>query len=310
MNRLGVDIGGTKIAAGVVDDAGRILARFRRETPRTGRGSDVMAEVVDLIGEVSTRYALAAIGLGAKGVIDTVNGIVLQDGDTLPGWGGTDVAGPVRAAHGLPVAVDNDVRVTALGEARHGAGVGFDRLLVASIGTGVGGGLVFDGEIAHGAHGTAGEIAHLLVPGPGALPCGCGRWDHLEAVAAGPAIAAEYSRRSGRRDVRLTEVADLMHGGDELARETIADAGRVLGAALAGLATAIDVDAVVVGGGVAQIGDAFLGPTRSAFLDAVLEPLERVPVVVAALGNDAPIVGAAELVAGIRDETGVIGQGA
>jgi glucokinase len=296
VNRLGVDIGGTKIAAGVVDDDGAILARFRRDTPRTGRGSDVMAQVVDLIGEIAAGYPVAAVGLGAKGVIDTVNGVVLQDGDTLPGWGGTEVARPVRAAFSVPVAVDNDVRVTALGEARRGAGIGFDRLLVASIGTGVGGGLVFGGAIVHGAHGTAGEIAHLLVPGRGALPCGCGRRDHLEAVAAGPAIAAEYRLRTGRADVRLTEVADLMRSGDQVAAATIGDAGRVLGAALAGLATALDVDAVVIGGGVAQIGSAFLEPTREAFVDAVLEPLKAIPVLVAALGNDAPIVGAAELV--------------
>lgn len=300
MNRLGVDIGGTKIAAGVVDDVGRILARFRRDTPRTGRGSDVMIQVVDLIGEIAADYPVAAVGLGAKGVIDTVNGIVLQDGDTLPGWGGTDVAGPVQAAFSVPVAVDNDVRVTALGEARRGAGHGFDRLLVASIGTGVGGGLVFGGEIVHGAHGTAGEIAHLLVPGRGALPCGCGRRDHLEAVAAGPAIAAEYSLRTGRDGVRLTEVAELMRAGDEVAKAAIGDAGRVLGAALAGLATAVDVDAVVIGGGVAQIGPEFLEPARESFVDAVLEPLKTVPVLVAALGNDAPIVGAAELVVGHR----------
>lgn len=300
MNRIGVDIGGTKIAAGVVDGDGRILARYRRDTPRTGSGADVMTEVVDLIGEILATHRSSAIGLGAKGVIDAVNGVVLQDGDTLPGWGGTDVAGPVRSATDLPVAVDNDVRVTALGEASHGAGVGFDRLLVASIGTGVGGGLVFGGEIVRGAHGTAGEIAHLLVPGPGALPCGCGRLDHLEALVAGPAIAAEYGRRTGRTGVRLTEVAELMRAGDAVAARTIEDAGRVLGEALAGLATAIDVDAILIGGGVAQIGDEFFNPARAGFVDAVLEPLKRIPVLPAALGNDAPLVGAAELVTKTR----------
>jgi len=297
VNRLGVDIGGTKIAAGVVDDDGLIHARFRRVTPRTGDGADVMAAVVDLILEATTSgHQITAVGLGAKGVIDTQHGVVLQDGQTLPGWGGTDVAGPVRAATGLPVAIDNDVRVTALGEASHGAGAGIDRLLVAAIGTGVGGGLVFGGRIARGAHGTTGEIAHLLVPGPGALPCGCGRFDHLEAVAAGPAIAAEFTRRTGRTGVRLQEVADLMRAGDDIAARTIGDAGRVLGAALAGLATALDVDGVVIGGGVAQIGPGFFDPARSMFADAVLEPLRDIPVRPAALGTDAPLVGAAELV--------------
>jgi glucokinase len=296
VNRLGVDIGGTKIAAGVVDDAGRVLARFRRDTPRTGIGPDVMTAVVELIAEIRSEHRITAIGLGAKGVIDTVNGVVLQDGDTLPGWGATDVAGPVRTATGLPVAVDNDVRVTALGEALRGAGAGLDRLLVASVGTGVGGGLVFGGRIVRGSHGTTGEIAHLLVPGPGALACGCGRFDHLEAVSAGPAIAAEYNRRTGTAGVRLPEVAERMRAGDVVAAATIGDAGRVLGGALAGLATAVDVDGVVIGGGVAQIGPEFFEPARTMFAESVLEPLREIPVRPAALGTDAPLVGAAELV--------------
>lgn len=298
MNRLGVDIGGTKIAAGVFDERGTIVARFRRDTPRTGSGADVMVEIVDLIAQIRLSHQIGAIGLGAKGVIDNRHGVVLQDGNTLPGWGGTDVAGPVLAATGLPVAVDNDVRLTALGEARRGAGANLDRLLVASIGTGVGGGLVFGGQIVHGAHGTAGEIAHLLVPGPGALPCGCGRFDHLEAVVAGPAIAAEYCRRSGSAELPLQQVADRMRAGDEIAAGTITDAARVLGGALAGLATAVDVDGVVIGGGVAQIGPAFFEATRTEFAAAVLEPLRHIPFRPAALGTDAPLVGAAELAAG------------
>lgn len=297
MNRLGIDIGGTKIAAGVFDSRGNIVGRFRRDTPRTGSGAAVMVEIVDLIAEIRRSHRIDAIGLGAKGVIDSSNGVVLQDGDTLPGWGGTDVAGPVRAATGLPVAVDNDVRVTALGEARRGAGADLDRLLVASIGTGVGGGLVFGGQIVHGAHGTTGEIAHLLVPGRGALPCGCGRFDHLEAVVAGPAIAAEYSLRTGAAELPLQQVADRMRAGDVVAAATITDAAGVLGRALAGLATAVDVDGVVIGGGVAQIGPAFFEPARTEFAAAVLEPLRNIPFRPAALGTDAPLVGAAELAA-------------
>ncbi len=297
MSRLGIDIGGTKIAAGVVDTDGCIVGRFRRATPRTGSGADVMAEIVDLIAEIRRSHRIDAIGLGAKGVIDSRSGMVLQDGDTLPGWGGTDVAGPVRAATGLPVAVDNDVRVTALGEARRGAGADLDRLLVASLGTGVGGGLVFGGHIVHGGHGTTGEIAHLLVPGRGALPCGCGRFDHLEAVVAGPAIAAEYSIRTGSPELQLQQVAERMRAGDVVATATIIDAAGVLGRALAGLATAVDVDGVVIGGGVAQIGPAFLEAARAEFAAAVLEPLRDIPFRPAALGTDAPLVGAAELAA-------------
>lgn len=293
---IGVDIGGTKIAAGIVGSDGTVLARFRCPTPRTGSGADVMTAVVGLLTEISREHVFGAVGLGVKGVIDTVAGIVLQDGDTLPGWGGTVVAAPVAAAFSVPVFVENDVRVTALAEAVLGAGIGHDRLLVASAGTGVGGGLVSGKKLWHGSHGTTGEIAHLLVPGPGALACGCGRFDHLEAVSAGPAIAAEYARRTGAApDITLDEVAARLAAGDAVAAETIADCGRVLGRALAGLATALDVDAVVIGGGVAQLHEDYFVPAAQAFTESVLESLRAVPVLPAALGTDAPLVGAAAL---------------
>lgn len=293
--RLGIDIGGTKIAAGVVVGGSRIIARYRIPTPRTGSGQDVMRAIVEMIDQIRADHEISSVGLGAKGVVDTANGVVLQDGDTLPGWGGTDVAGPVRAATGLPVAVGNDVRVAALGEALHGAGAGLDRVLLASIGTGVGGGMVFGGQIATGHHGTAGEIAHLLVPGEGALPCGCGRRDHLEAVAAGPAIAAEYARRTGATGIQLTEVADRLPAGDPVAGEVIRRAASILGAALAGLVTAVDLDGVIIGGGVAQIGRAFIEPATAALRAGVLPPLAGIPVLPARLGTDAAVIGAAGL---------------
>ena len=293
---VGVDIGGTKIAAGIVSADGTILQRARRDTPRTGHGTDVMDAVVALLTELADRHPFEAIGLGVKGVVDTERGVVLQDGDTLPGWGGTVVAAPVAAAFDVPVFVENDVRVTALAEAVLGAGVGHDRLLVASAGTGVGGGLVTGRRVLHGPHGTTGEIAHLLVPGPGAIPCGCGRLDHLEAVSAGPAIAAEYGRRTGGTEaLSLHQVAALLAAGDRIAAETVRDAGVVLGRALAGLATALDVDAVVIGGGVAQLHEEFFVPAAAALRESVLEPLRDLPVLPAALGTDAPLVGAAAL---------------
>ena len=297
--RLGVDIGGTKLAAAVVDVNGRIVERFRRPTPRTGSGADVIAAIIDLIDEIRAGVPIRSIGLGAKGVIDTEHGVVVDDGDTLPGWSGTDVAGPIVAATSLPVAVNNDVRVTALGEARRGAGIGIDRLLVAAIGTGVGGGLVFGGSLVTGRHGTTGEIAHLYVGssvgGGPALPCGCGRLDHLEAVAAGPAIAAEYGRRTGITGLSLHDVAERMRDGDADARATIRDAARVLGLALAGFATSLDVDGVVIGGGVAQIGSEFFDPAAEAFADSAFSGVAGIAVLPAALGTDAPLIGAAEL---------------
>lgn len=304
--RIGVDIGGTKIAAGVVD-RGRVVLRCDQvPTPHTG-GADVMVTVAALVRRLLTDAsvvdalpAVTGIGVGAPGVIDAVLGVVRSATDVLPGWAGTDVAGPLRSATGLPVAVENDVRAAALGEARHGAGAGVDRLLVASIGTGIGGAWVFGGALQRGGHGTAGEIAHLLVPGPGPIPCGCGRFDHLEARASGPAIAAAYHAAVGGGAIRvaLPEVVRRWWSGDAVAGRVITEAAELVGKALAGLVGAVDVDAIVVTGGVAGIGEEFVAPLRSALHESAIGPLRDMPVLAGALGTDAPVIGAADLIDG------------
>ena len=288
---LGIDIGGTKIAAGVIGPAREVRHRTRTATPRSG-GSDVLRAVLDLIAEIRSSYDVAGIGVGSPGVVR--NGDVRFASDILPGWAGTAVAGPLSDATGLPVRVDNDVRVMSLAEAVSGAGVGYGRVLVASVGTGVGGALVFAGIPQRGGHGTAGEIGHLLVPGRGAIPCGCGRFDHLEAVASGPAIEAAAARRAGGPRIPLVDLAREWESGRG-DRCVLTGAATTLGRALAGLASAVDVDAVVVGGGVAQVGEPFLAPLRAAFAGSVIAPLRSVPVTGAALSTDAPLIGAAEL---------------
>jgi glucokinase len=305
--RIGVDIGGTKVAAGAVAADGAVLWRVQVPTPHTG-GVHVLAAVADLVrrlmadvGAVHDGPSIEGIGVGAPGVIDPARGVVRSATEVLPGWSGTDVAGPLRAATGLPVAVENDVRVAALGESRHGAGAGVDRLLVASIGTGVGGAFVVGGELQRGNNGTAGEIAHLLVPGTGAIPCGCGRFDHLESHACGPAMAAAYRAGSGP-DVAaeapaLPEVVRRWRSGDGRAGTVIIDAARLIGRALAGLAVAVDLDAVVVTGGVAGIGEDFVVPLRDALHQSSIGLIREIPVLAGMLGADAPLVGAAELVA-------------
>jgi predicted NBD/HSP70 family sugar kinase/putative N-acetylmannosamine-6-phosphate epimerase len=305
--RIGVDIGGTKIAAGVVTADGAVLAREHAPTPRSG-GADVMDAVCAAARRLLGRAgpAVTGIGVGAPGVVDPGAGVIRAATDVLPGWAGTDVAGPLRDATGLPVAVENDVRAAALGEARRGAGAGFDRLLVVSVGTGIGGALVFGGRLQRGGHGTAGELAHLLVPGDGPIRCGCGRLDHLEAHASGPAIAAADHAEEGAAGAPgpLPAVVDRWRAGDELAGAVINSAARLIGRAVAGLAGAVDVDAVLVTGGVARIGEDFLAPLRSAFAESVIGPLRQIRVLAGSLAGDAPLIGAAELFEGTRCEPG------
>ncbi|MFI0356987.1 ROK family protein [Actinomadura sp. 9N407] len=268
-----LDIGGTKIAAALVNGNGTVLHRARTATPRGGGTADgaaggaaVLAAAARLLDDLGDD-AVEALGVGAPGVIGPA-GQVVSATDVLPGWAGTPVRETLADLTGLPVTVVNDVRAMAYGEAHAGAGAGFHRVLHISIGTGVGGALTTAGRLENGAHGTAGELAHLLVPERGPVPCGCGRRDHLEAVASGPAIAA---------------TGDPGH------------AAALLGRALAGLLAVLDPDAVVIGGGVAQIGAPFLDAVTAAFRDEALPPLRATPILPAALGTDAPLVGAALL---------------
>lgn len=289
---VGVDIGGTKVAAALVDAAGRVRHRITAATPRDGGGA-VLDVAVDLVVAVAGSVTIAAVGVGSPGVLDASGTVRFATG-TLPDWTGTPVRAELEARLGTPVAVDNDVRAMAYGEARHGAGRGHPDALYASIGTGIGGSIHRDGRAIHGSHRLAGEIGHLLVPVTGRVPCGCGRHDHLEAAASGPAIAADYAQRTGET-LPLTAIGERMRAGDEHAAAAIAAAATLIGRALGALLCAIDVSAVVVGGGVAQLGPAFTQPLAAALGEEALPPLRGVPVLPAQLGTDAPLIGAALL---------------
>jgi glucokinase len=278
---IAVDIGGTKIAAAAIAAPATIEARLTTATPPAG-GAAVLDAGAELIGRLGPADA---IGVGAPGVIRA--GSVTSATDTLPDWTGCQVRAVLERLTGLPVAVENDVHALARGELTRGAARGLRDALVVSVGTGVGGALVIGGQIVSGPHGGAGRFAHLLVPGDGPIACGCGRRDHLEAHVSGPAIAASYADAADQpRVVKLPVIAGRMRAGDPVARRAIEDAGGLLGRALAGLLAATDGSAIVVGGGVAQIG--------APFLDPVARSVE-VPVIAAGLGTDAPLIGAAAL---------------
>lgn len=292
---IAVDIGGTKIAAAVMAGQATIEARRACPTPRDG-GAAVLCAIAGLVAELADLAGpIAAIGVGSPGVIEVNEGSVGFATDVLPGWAGCQVRAELERLTGLPVAVENDVHAMARGELSHGAARGLRDVIFVSVGTGVGGALARDGQIAGGPHGSAGELAHLLVPGDGAISCGCGRRDHLEAHASGPAIAAAYAAAAGKAGAGLPEIVSRMYDGDLVAREAIGTAAALLGRALAGLLAAVDARAIVLGGGVAQIGAPFLGPLTRALRDEALRPLRDVPVRAARLGTDAPLIGAATL---------------
>src|SRR6185437_13492051 len=215
------------------------------------------------------RPDVAAIGVASAGQIDHRHGTVVYANQNLPGWTGMQIADRLSDALSLPVSVDNDVRALALAEAHWGAGTDSRVLLVAALGTGVGGAIVLDGQLFRGVGNSAGELGHIPVTASGPR-CGCGNRGCLEAYAGGPRIAAAYARATGTEVRDLRVVAGAAYNGDERALVAFAWAGRLLGRGIAGLANTLDPDRLVLGGGVAEVGDILLVPLRESLTSHLL----------------------------------------
>ncbi|MFC7547883.1 ROK family protein [Plantactinospora sp. GCM10030261] len=283
-----VDIGGTKTDAALVRD-GVVLTRTRAATPATDGAAAVLDTAAALVR--SLRGDPVAVGVGAPGLVDPGTGLVTAATSSISDWTGVDVCAELAARLRRPSTVLNDVQAFTLGEAVHGAGQ--DRRLVVgvAIGTGIGGGLALDGRLLVGRLGAAGHLGHLPVPQATGLPCPCGSTGHVEAIAAGPAIAARYAHASGGPGTTLPRVVERAAAGDPAARHALAVAGAALGTALAGLANVLDPDLIVIGGGAAV--PELLAAAAPAFAAGCMPVLGAVPLVPAGLGPDAALVGAA-----------------
>src|SRR3989449_2738605 len=306
---IGVDAGGTKVEALLVDvvGGGRILDRRLAQTPATDAEATtrtIVALARELMGE---RNDVAALGVGAAGMVDRSG--VMRFAPNVA-WREVPLAEKIRSGVGLPTLVDNDANVAAWGEFRFGAGRGSADMLLVTVGTGIGGGIVAGGKLFRGGHGFAGEIGHIIVEPNGPL-CGCGNLGCWEQVASGRAIGrlgreaaqehpesliVELSGGEASAVTGLAVTAAAMKG-DPVAVRILAEVGRRLGEGIAGLVNILDPDMVVVGGGVIEAGELILEPARRAFLDSVEAPEHRpeVPLVAAMMGNDAGAVGAADL---------------
>ncbi|MFF9359658.1 ROK family protein [Streptomyces griseoluteus] len=296
---LGIDVGGTKIAAAVVDATGTPHEPVRLPTPAAdGPGAvlDTMAEAARTALSNSGTDMPSAVGVSTGGVVDSRTGMIVSATDLLPGWAGTDVAGELSGRlGGVPVSVDNDGNALALGEQLFGAARGLDEVLLLAVGTGIAGALVHDGRLTRGSHHTRGELGHLPVSEAN-RPCSCGRSGHLEAVAAGPAIEDAYRRACGtEKRVPLHVVARRAADGDLAARRALTGGASVLGRTLGGLTNLWDPQAVVIGGGVVSCGDLYWQPLSTAFRAELLPGLADVALKPASLGPLSAVVGAAAL---------------
>ncbi|WP_425955918.1 ROK family protein [Xylanimonas sp. McL0601] len=296
---VGVDLGGTKTAGGVVDLHGEVVHHVVRPTPAAAGPHAVLGTLcdvaADLVAWARGRGAeLVGCGAGVAGVIDP-SGVVTHATGALPGWAGTDVATALASATGLPVRVVNDVHALALGEVRSGAAAGEPSALVVAVGTGIGGAYVRDGDVVVGRTGTAGSIGHVPVGGGEARPCPCGGVDHLEAHASGPAIVARF-REQGGEARRLEDVVAAARAGSALARGALSEAGATIGRALAGTMNLLDPHVVVLGGGVVHAGPILLDAVRREVVAHTLPGPRSVPVLPAAGLRHGNVIGAASLV--------------
>ena len=303
---VGVDVGGTKILAVRIARDGEVQARAGAETPAEDQEATLVA-MVEAARAIMAPEVLA-VGVGAAGIVDVANG-TLRYAPNLA-WRDVAIVERMRAALGLPCQLDNDANAAAYAEFRLGAGRGYRHVLLVTVGTGLGGGIVTDGRLFRGAHGFAAEIGHVVVEPDGPV-CGCGNRGCWERVASGSTIGRlgreEARRQPGSELARLAEgdpdavtgrlVTRAAEAGDPAASEILAEVGRRLGVGIAGLVNILDPQIVVVGGGAIAAGELLLEPARAAFAETVegVGHRPRVPIVAAQLGPDAGAVGSAAL---------------
>jgi len=289
---VGIDIGGTKIAAGVVDTDGRVLARRDIATPVGDRQSLVDA-IIGVARDLASEHSVDAVGVGVAGLVDRA-GEIVRFAAHLP-LRDEPLRRELANALELPVVVDNDANAGGWAEARFGAARDAQDAVFVAVGTGIGGAIIIDGQLRRGWQGASGEIGHLIVERDG-RPCPCGSRGCWEQYGSGRALlrAAEAAGLEAPHGAVVTAAAAA---GDERARAVLRDIGEWIGVGIAGLVAVLDPEVVVVGGGVSAAGDLLIEPARASFRTYLTAKGRRPEpsVVLAALGPDAGLIGAADL---------------
>jgi glucokinase len=312
---LGVDIGGTKVAAGLVNATGEILFRTRVPMVADADAAAGFGAVESAIRAVfaerpDSRHVLAGIGVCSPGPLDPRTGVVLNP-PNLPCWRNFPLGDEIRRVFGLPARVDNDANAAALAEAIWGAGVGYRYVFYATLGTGIGTGIILDQHIYHGRTGSAAEGGHVTIDFHGPR-CGCGKRGCIEALCSGPAIAQRARARlaeSGRSGslmielaggdplcIRAETVGEAFRQGDKLANEVLRETADLLAIWLGNVVDLIEPEVILFGGGVAELMSAFYGRIREQLPHWSINPRSaEIPLLPAKYGSDAGIAGAAAL---------------
>jgi len=307
---IGIDVGGTKVLGGVVDEAGKVLTTARKDTPRQG-GSALTQTIADVAKELLEQHSVASVGVSAAGFVSSDRKTMLAT-PNIADWNGVDLDNQLTKLIGLPVVIENDANAAAWGEAKFGAGKNQDHMMMLTVGTGIGGGIVVNGALYRGAFGIAAEFGHMRVVPEGHI-CGCGARGCFEQYASGnallrhareainasPEVARNLLSRGDGTVAGLTgqAITDAAREGDPVALAAFNTTGQWLGAGIASLAVLLDPACVVIGGGVIDAGEILLKPTRES-LERNMPFAGKHPypqIIAAQLGNEAGLVGVADL---------------
>ena len=293
MYSIGIDIGGTKIAGALVNDLGEIIKHM--QVPSPAQSAQAMEDaIVGLIQELSAGYPVKAAGVAAAGFIDAAQSTVYYAPNIA--WRNEPLKDKLETRVDLPIVIENDANAAGWAEYRFGAGKSFTHMTMLTIGTGVGGAIIANGELFTGGFGAGAEIGHLRVQ-PGGLECGCGQRGCIESYGSGRALLRYLREETGNPELDAVEGKQLLEDGDPAAWRAVEKLGTWLGVACASLSAVLDPQVYVIGGGVAAAGEHLLKPIRESFLSNLSakgyhpEPEFRI----AELVNDAGVVGAADL---------------
>jgi glucokinase len=307
---IGIDVGGTKVLGGVVDESGKVLTTARKDTPRQG-GSALTQTIADVAKELLQQHSVSSVGVSAAGFVSSDRKTMLAT-PNIADWNGVDLDDQLNQLIGLPVVIENDANAAAWGEAKFGAGKNQDHMMMLTVGTGIGGGIVVNGALCRGAYGIAAEYGHMRVVPDGHI-CGCGARGCFEQYASGnallrhareainasPEVARNLLSRGDGTVAGLTgqAITEAAREGDHVALTAFNTTGQWLGAGIASLAVLLDPACVVIGGGVIEAGEILLKPTRES-LERNMPFAGKHPypkIIAAQLGNEAGLVGVADL---------------
>ena len=305
---FGVDIGGTTIKMGFFETSGKLIDKWEIKTNTENKGESILSDVAQAIDnklaqECISKDDVQGIGIGVPGPV-TSDGVVHRCVNL--GWGVKSVADELASLTGLNVKVGNDANVAALGEMWKGAAEGSKDVIVVTLGTGVGGGIIVDGKIVNGATGAGGEIGHITVNDDEIEPCNCGQYGCLEQYASATGIVRMAKRKLAKsaetttlrniEDLSAKAIFDEAKAGDEIAKGLVDELGKILGSALSNMACVVNPEVIVIGGGVSKAGQILIDVIKKHFVETSFHACRDANFVLAVLGNDAGIYGCVQMI--------------